>query len=60
MTLEGCLIFDPYIYLAHRKCRDLADVIQGRFSAGVMAGISRLLSSWLQVQTLYYVPLTLV
>ena len=42
MTLEGCFLFNPYLYLASRKCRDLANVASGRVGAGVASGMNRL------------------
>lgn len=58
MTLEGCLLFNPCVYLANRKCEELGKVSQGRLSAGVVAGFNRLLILWLQAQSLYHVSLT--
>lgn len=60
MTLEGCLIFDPHVYLENRKCRDLAEVARERLGMGVVVGFNRLLIVWLQAQTLYHTPLTSV
>lgn len=58
MTLEGCLLFNPCVYLANRKCGDLGRVSQERFSAEVVAGFNGLLILWLQAQSLYHVSLT--